>query len=221
MYKNIKDVAVVIQARLGSQRVPRKMIREFGGTTLVDLALEKIKKCETFSEENFYLSVYEKELVDIGNNHNVNIFKRSQASADSEGTPMSLMYEWWNKLPYKYCILVSACTPFLNHKTIDNFVKRYLETESDGLFAVIEKKNYFWNDDFSLITEWPEGQDVMNTKFVGKTYEAAHCLYAGKMSKIGESIWMGDFGKKGDIELFPIHEMEALDIDYEWQFKMC
>jgi CMP-N-acetylneuraminic acid synthetase len=39
------------------------------------------------------------------------------------------------------------------------------------------------------------------------------------MSKIGESIWMGDFMTPGDIELYPMDEREVFDIDYEWQFK--
>ena len=32
---------------------------------------------------------------------------------------------------------------------------------------------------------------------------------------------MGDFSKEHDIELFSVPEQECLDIDYEWQFKMC
>ena len=38
--KPIKDIAVVIQARLGSQRIPNKMLKPFAGTTLVDIFLE-------------------------------------------------------------------------------------------------------------------------------------------------------------------------------------
>ena len=59
----------------------------------------------------------------------------------------------------------------------------------------------------------------MNTKAVSKTYEAAHCLYGGRMDQIGNNIWMGDFNKSGEIELFPIHPSECLDIDYPWEFK--
>jgi len=36
------------------------------------------------------------------------------------------------------------------------------------------------------------------------------------MDLIGKGIWMGDFQKNGDIELFPIDEEETFDIDYEW-----
>ena len=88
------------------------------------------------------------------------------------------------------------------------------------VFSVLfEKKNYYWGSDFKLQTPWPKGQAVMNTKFVDTTYEAAHCLYAGRMSKIGDSIWMGDFMTPDDIQLYPMDEREVFDIDYEWQFQ--
>ena len=143
--KDLNDIAVVIQARLGSQRVPRKMIRPIAGTTLTDIALGKIAQCESFPKDNFYLSVYEPELLNIGAKHNVNIYRRSEKSANSEGTPMTEMYEWWNKLPHKYCVLVNACAPFLKPETIDKFVNAYRQSSTDGMFGVIKKKNYFWD----------------------------------------------------------------------------
>jgi len=217
--KKSDDICVVIQARLGSQRIPKKMIKPFCNSTLTDIAIEKIKKCSSFSMNSFYLSVYESELIQIGKNHNINIFYRSKKSANSEGTPMTEMYEWWNKLPYKYCVLINACAPFLKPKTIDKFIEAYKNSDMDGMFGVIEKKNYFWNQKGNIIT--PLIESVMNTKTVDITYEAAHCLYAGRMNKIGESIWMGDFNSPGQIELFPLSEKESLDIDYKWQFNFC
>jgi CMP-N-acetylneuraminic acid synthetase len=217
--KKREDICVIVQARLGSQRVPNKMIRPFSGTTLVDIVIDKVKQCKSFDIKNFYISVWEDELKALAKEQGVNIFERSERSAKSEGTPMTEMYDWWNKLPYKYCILISACTPFLKSETIDSFVEKYMSSSTDGQFAVIEKKNYFWNEDKNIIT--PLSEAVMNTKTVAPTYEAAHCLYAGPMSKIGQGIWMGDFNSPGEIELFAIDEKESFDIDYEWQFELC
>ena len=41
--KHINDICIVVQARLGSERVPGKMLRDFAGTTLVDLLLTKLQ----------------------------------------------------------------------------------------------------------------------------------------------------------------------------------
>ena len=221
MSKNIDEVAVIVQARMGSRRVPRKMLKSFANTTLTDIILEKIKKCKSFNIDNFYFAAHEKELIDVGKKHDVNVFIRSRKSAMSEGTPMSEMYEWCKKLPHKYCVLINGCAPFLTIKTIDNFISEYINSDSEGMFGVIAKKNYFWNNNSKLISKWPSNQDVMNTKIVDITYEAAHCLYAGRMDLIKKGIWMGDFRVPGDIELFPMEEKECLDIDHHWQFEMC
>ena len=219
--KDLKDICVIIQARLGSQRIPQKMIKPFADTTLFDLSMQKVLDSDFIPKDNFYVSIYEQKLIDIAQAREANIFLRSEKSANSEGTPMTDMYEWWNKLPFKYCVLVNGCTPFLKTETVDNFVKAYMNSDSDGLFGVMEKKNYFWNKDGELQTPWPEDQACMNTKAVETTYEAAHCLYAGRMDLIKDGVWMGDFQKPGDIELYPMEERECLDIDYPWQFELC
>jgi CMP-N-acetylneuraminic acid synthetase len=216
--KEIKDVVVLVQARMGSQRTPKKMLKPVHDTNLFEICLKKLKHLKSVDQSQVYVSVYEQELKDVANKVGINVFDRSEASANSEGTPMTEMYEWWDKLPFKYCVLVNGCAPFLEIETIDSFVEAYCKTDSDGMFGVIEKKNYFWNDQHEFLT--PLTEAVMNTKLAKPVYEAAHCLYAGRLDKIGESIWMGDFNKPGDIELFPMPESECFDIDYPWQFEM-
>ena len=119
-------------------------------------------------------------------------------------------------------MFVNACCPFFTIESIEEFTSDYLKSDSNGMFGVVNKKNYYWDDNNAMVTPWPDGQDVMNTKVVGITKEAAHCLYAGKLSDIGKGIWMGRFNVPGDIELYSMdNEFEILDVDYEWQFKMC
>jgi len=217
--KNINDVCVIIQARLSSERILNKMIIPFGDSSLFEIICRKIVKSKVIPKENIYVSVYEQELVDIANKCGINIFKRSRESAffDGDGS-VSIMYDWWDKLPFKYVVLVSACLPFLQLETIENFYKEYLNVDKNGMLAVMRKKTYYWDENKELITKRFEKSGNMNTKVVETTYEAAHCLYAGKMELIGNGIWMGDF-TKNEIELFPVDEKECFDIDYEWQFE--
>jgi CMP-N-acetylneuraminic acid synthetase len=219
--KNINDVCVIIQARLSSERIPNKMTKSFGDSSLFEIACKKLLESNVIPKDNIYVSVHEKELVDIANKCDINIFKRSKESAifDGDGS-VSMMYDWWDKLPFKYVVLVSACLPFLKIETVDDFFKGYLDTNKNGMFAVFGKNTYYWNSNKKLITTKFEESGNMNTKIVETTYEAAHCLYAGKMEFIGDGIWMGDF-TKNEIELFTIDEKECFDIDYRWQFEMA
>ena len=218
MIKDINDICFIVQARLGSTRVPGKMTRPFAGTTLVDVLFEKLKLSKIIPKENIYFSAWEDELKAIGKKHGINIFHRSKQSAFSEGVPLSEIYEWYNKLPFKYVVLISACNPLLKIETIDSFVEKYLRSNKEGAFAVFEKRTYYWDKDGKSITDW-QGDFIMNTKLVVPVYEAAHCLYASRMDIIGDGYWMGT-SLPIEPELVLMDELEAFDIDYEWQFKL-
>jgi len=219
--KSSDNIAILVQARLNSQRVPKKMIRPFGNTTLFDLVLDKITNALPDKKQHIWASVYENELVKIAENHNVNIFNRSQLSANNDNS-LQTIYEWHDKLPkhYKYVIIVSGCNPLLEPKTIRDFYDTFSSQIEENLFAVIEKKQYYWNKDGCLITPWPDGQTIMNTKAVEPTYEAAHVLYASRLDLIKDNKFMGDFQTPNGIKLFKMDELESFDIDYEWQFKL-
>lgn len=219
--KPLDSVAIIVQARLNSQRVPKKMIRDFNGTTLFGLVLDKIKSALPHHQEDIWASVYEPELVDIAKEKGVNVFNRSKKSANNDNS-LQKIYEWHNKLPkqYKYVMLVSGCNPLLKPSTIREFYNKFVTQKEENLFAVMEKKQYYWNKEGSLVTPWPEDQTIMNTKAVEPTYEAAHVLYASRLDIIKENKFMGDFRTPGGIKLFKMDELEAFDIDYEWQFEV-
>jgi CMP-N-acetylneuraminic acid synthetase len=215
--KKAEDVCVLVQARLSSQRCPQKMIRPFANSTLIDICMQKLVDSK-IPNKNIWVSVYEPELIEICKKYPINIFKRSLSSAMSEGTPMTEIYEWWDKVPHKYVVLINACAPMMKKETMENFFFDYLKIDNCGMFGVVEKRNYFWNNNDVFLT--PLSEAVMNTKTANIVKEAAHCLYASSMSSIGNGIWMGDFSKPGDIKLWTMEEKEIFDIDYEWEFEL-
>lgn len=215
----MNNTCIIVQARLSSSRIPNKMIKPFANTTLLDILLKKLQNSNHIKSKDVYVSVYEDKLKEIVEKYNFNIYDRTKESAYTEND-MKIMFEWWNKLPYENYIIISACHPFLSIKTIDNFYNASLINKNKGLFGVVKRKNYYWDSNKTMITNWPKGQTTFNTKAVEYTYEAAHCLYSGKMKDIGKYIYMGDFSKN-EVELYIIdNEFECLDIDEEWQFDL-
>ena len=215
--KKIEDICVLVQARMGSQRVPGKMLRPFAETTLTDILFDKLTQSTILPKSNIYFSAYEDELKEVGIKHNINIFHRSKDSAFAE-TDMKLIYEWHDKLPFKYVVLISACNPLLTIETIDGFLKSFIESDKEGAFAVFEKKTYYWDQQGKPITDW-KNASIMNTKLVEPIYEAAHCLYASRLDIIEKGYWM-DTNYPPQPELYAMKELEAFDIDYEWQFQL-
>ncbi len=72
--KPLDSIAIIVQARLNSQRVPQKMIRPFAGTTLFDIVLDKVKEALPSNQNNIWASVYEPELVDIAKSKSLSGF---------------------------------------------------------------------------------------------------------------------------------------------------
>lgn len=218
--KDISEVGFIVQSRLNSQRVPGKMLRPFAGTTLFGLILDKLLQSSIIPKEQIIASVYEEDLIHEAKVRGVEVFNRSYESANNDND-LKTIFEWHDKLPFKYLIMISGCNPLLKVSTIDSFTDQFINQDEDNLFGVIEKKQYYWNKEGALITPWPDGQTLMNTKAVEPTYEAAHVLYASRMDLIKDYRFMGDFQAPGGIKLFPMDELETFDIDYEWQFNVA
>jgi CMP-N-acetylneuraminic acid synthetase len=218
--KNLDEIAVIVQARLNSQRVPQKMIKPFADSNLFAIILDKLLQSKIIPKHNIYGSVYEQELIDELDKRELNYWHRSEASAN-EDEDLRLIYEWHNKLfaKYKYVILISGCNPLLKIETIDKFVEKFVTQTEDNLFAVFEKKTYYWDKDGKMITYWPSDRKIMNTKAVDPIYEAGHCMYASSLDIIDTERFMVDF-TKDKLNLFLMDELEAFDIDYQWQFEV-
>lgn len=219
--KNVDDILFVIPVRLGSTRCPRKLTKSFVGTTIFDIAVKKLLESKIIPPGNICAAIpgMEQQLVDIARKYKrIQLFFRSATSAASEGQNLVEIFEWY-RLPYKYVILLNPCCPFLLVETVDKFVYSYMENKHDGMFAVVAKRNYFWNEAGESLIKWPEGHQL-NTKLAPITYEAAHCLYASRMDWIPQGIWCGSFQRKNDPVLYVIeNEEEVFDVDYEWQFS--
>lgn len=219
MVKNKTEIAIIVQARLASQRVPQKMIRPFAGTTLLDILFDKLATLKSLPISQIFVSAFDDPIKEIAQRHCLQVFHRSEASALEE-KDMPLIFEWHDQLPaqYKYVVMISACNPLLEGDTIDSFIESFAASAEMGSFGVIPKKTYYWDKDGRPITDW-RGSPTMNTKYVETVYEAAHCLYASQLDLIGRGYWMCE-STPPRLELFPMKELETFDIDEEWQFTV-
>lgn len=214
--KKIEDICFIIQARVGSKRLPGKMIRNFSNTTLLDISIQKLVDSEVIPNKNIYISLYDEVLKDVAKKYDVNIFHRSENSV-SESTEPRVVSEWCWKLPHKYFVTINACAPLLKVETINNFVQDFIKSEHDNMFGVFMKKNIIWDNEKNLITKYP---GVLDTKLIEPVYEAAHCLYAGNKSQMSENIYLGNFTNNNP-SLWTVDEIECFDIDHEWQFNVA
>jgi CMP-N-acetylneuraminic acid synthetase len=205
--KDVSRIALIIQARVNSSRLPGKMILPFADSNLVEISIEKVKK-SNFPISNFYLSIRDQEIIDISKKHGVNYYYRSDNSVRNDDVvafTLPEVLEWWDKLDYDYYILMSACNPLLKISTLNSF----------------EHRRFFFKPSGEIFQEYngtEQQKRTFNTKFVEPIYSAGP-LRAGKMSDIGKHIYMGDFNIPNSVPFFKYNSDEYIDIDYRWEFE--
>jgi CMP-N-acetylneuraminic acid synthetase len=221
--KDVSRIALIIQARVNSSRLPGKMILPFADSNLVEISIEKVKK-SNFPISNFYLSIRDQEIIDISKKHGVNYYYRSDNSVRNDDVvafTLPEVLEWWDKLDYDYYILMSACNPLLKISTLNSFVDSFVNSDYDSLMSVIEHRRFFFKPSGEIFQEYngtEQQKRTFNTKFVEPIYSAGP-LRAGKMSDIGKHIYMGDFNIPNSVPFFKYNSDEYIDIDYRWEFE--
>lgn len=219
--KKLEDILFIVQARLNSSRLPRKMLKDFAGTTLFDVTLEKVNK-SIVPKECFHASINESELIDVANRHGVNIFHRSEQSIRNDDVdPFSVkeVFEW-KDLPFKYFIIMNACNPLVKVDTINDFVKEFQKVDR-GLLSVKEHKHWFYTPEGKFVQESKGGEKArrtFNSKYVQTLYSNGP-IKGGFMSDIEKDICCWDQQSKPDVFIYP--DNEYIDIDYDHEFKQA
>jgi spore coat polysaccharide biosynthesis protein SpsF (cytidylyltransferase family) len=67
-----KSICLVINARTQSTRIPKKLVRDFGDTTLLDIALRRLL---LMKEYPCFLAAIDEEIVDLYNKSDIMITK--------------------------------------------------------------------------------------------------------------------------------------------------
>jgi len=220
--RKIEDTLFIIQARVDSSRIERKMIRPFADSCLFEIAIKKVLSSK-IPKENFYVSILDKELEEIALKYKVNMFMRGKGTLE-EPITLQKIFEW-RLLPFKHYVNLGACNPLVTTETIDNFIEEFLAMpeERTGMFAVVPRRNFFYNSQGKMINLFHGKKEhlvTLETKLVGTTYEAAHTLYAGQIEDIEKGIYMGNF-ENYEVAFYSMKEEEVFDIDYPWQFDLA
>ena len=221
--KELSDILFIVQARLNSSRLPGKMLKPFAGTSLLEVTINSVQK-SIIPPENFYLSINEQPLIDLANKYNVNIYPRStQSIRNDDSIPFALseVFEWWDKLPFKYFIIMNGCNPLVTPETINKFVTEFQHADG-GLLSVKEHKHWMYKKDGSYVQTNYGNEDArvtFNSKYVETLYSNGP-LKGGLLSDIGNNVYCHDFTKSAP-NLWVYPDEEYVDIDYEWEFKLA
>lgn len=212
------DIGIVMNARVNSVRLPRKMIRPFAGTTLLDIALDKLSKIRHAKK---YFAANEPEILSVFSKYEdrgIKLIARSEESTREGVVSYDVAFSHYANIPDRYILLFNGCHPFVNpsvyEDAIDHFVKN---VEMKTLTSVVKTYNLFFDDCFTCINNIGCGASSQRNRAV---YEMAHVFHIFDRLHFVNT---GDFWdySQGNPAVFPVSRKCSLDIDDELDFQMC
>jgi molybdopterin-guanine dinucleotide biosynthesis protein A len=209
----MSDIGVFSFGRKQSERCPNKMLRPFGGTTLADIALEKLA---AFAPGSFF-AAFDEEFRDKSARHGVPFVQRDARSVSID-EPITEILSFLRDVPYTHLLIVNGCLPFLRTETIAGFLDDCRRGGLAPAFAVNRRQNHFMSLDHQPLN-FPLDMRTINSKTVRPVLEFAHALY------FFEKSYFFEHGRYWDWQTVRLIEAgtpwEMLDIDTEQDFAFA
>lgn len=221
----MRDILLLSAARENSERVPDKMLRKFGDTTLFDIYVEKIVEInETKNPFNkIILAVCRKDKIlwKKANDSGLEVAERSELSVSNDAKGMCEILDYLNSYDEKYVCSVNACFPFLSIDTILEIGEFFnINTFIKSLTCVQPKHNHFWD----VETHKPINnldKTCLDTKKIPPILESVNniMIYEREFMFKNNAYW--DFTKNNPYLYILEESLENLDIDTMMDFLVC
>ena len=211
----MKTLAGIIHARKDSTRCPNKHLRDLGGTTLIDIALENLSKLDV---DEKYLAVYDQELKDKVID-GVEILHRDYDSVAPGNCHHSIYYKHLNDVESEFVLNYNPCQPFLQVDKLNECIRIFKENRKKSMITVKKERNFFWDKTRNPINFVPN--DRLSTTAGPWVYVATHSLvFYEKNYMLTE--W--ELFPNTKDNPFPLavdwSEQELLDVDTETDFEI-
>jgi CMP-N-acetylneuraminic acid synthetase len=123
----------MIPARMGSQRLKQKNLRELAGVPLITRAIRKCKAVSVFDE--IWVNSEHDAFGDIAREEGVGFHKRPEELANNVATSEQFVYEFLLKHQCEYVFQVHSIAPLLTAPQVAAFVRAMSENKYDTLLS--------------------------------------------------------------------------------------
>ncbi len=213
----MKSISVVCNARLTSTRVPRKLIRPFGGSTLIEIALSKLDRMDFF--EHRYLAAAEHPLLELAEGYeNVEVLQRDPASVVAGTNPMEVSFAHYLHPPSDYIFVFNPCLPLFSVSEVRKAYDYFQSTDFPSYTSAIPTREWIFDSDGHALTN----RDPMNTSTTAGAifYKGAHAFHILRKAYFAETGCLWTFSP-GDPHLVPVPPELCIDVDHELDFELA
>ena len=149
--KNMKSICLMINARSASTRVENKLLRPFSGSSLIEIALEKINSIDFIEKK--YLATSEEQFANLLIAYpNVELLKRSPNATAKGVNPLHITFQHFGEVETDYIMTMNPCMPFLSTKTIEKAYDYFQQSSYNSYTAAIKTGAWIFSPDGNPLT---------------------------------------------------------------------
>lgn len=213
----LKSISVVTNARLGSSRVPHKLVREFAGRSLLDIALEKLDNMDFFDHR--YLAVAESELADMASRFsNIQILQRSPEAVKPGVNPLTVTFEHYLRVPSDYIFVFNPCLPCITIDTIKKAFDYFQSSDYNSYTSVVPTGDWIFDSNgYPLTVSDPRNVTTNKNMSFSKGCHAFH-IHNKLFFASQQVLWTFT---PNDPHLINIPSDEAVDVDTMNEFYLA
>ena len=203
-----EQITALIAVKGDSERVPKKNIRPFAGSSLLEVKLQQLHSANIFGE--ILVSSENDDILSKCESYNVRTHKRDSFYSTPTG-PMSDVYRHLaSQVKTKYIAWIPVTNPLVNESIYKNAVNVFRSmdhTKHDSLLSVSEVHEYLYYNNKPLNFSrdpWLRSQDLTGVHAINF---AINIISKQDMMKNGATLG-------NNPKFFVIPEELAIDIDY-------
>lgn len=129
------NAVAIIQARMGSTRLPRKILKKVKDKVVLDYVIERLKCCKEVNNIVLATTTSEKDniLRDYAVNRRINLFR-----GDEEDV-LSRYYNAAEKYKADLVIRITSDCPLIDPKIVDEVIRKHIESDADYTANTIKR----------------------------------------------------------------------------------
>jgi len=219
---NQESYVALIPARGGSKGIPDKNIRNLNGKPLIAWTIEQSLSCSQISST--VVSTDSKRIAAVAREYGAEVpfMRPAELATDESATEDALIHAvkelTGNGNRIDNIVVLQPTSPIRKKQTLDQAIKAYSSSNYDSLLSVVKRPPFYWKSSPEVqplydIFARPRRQDIPVDQFLyketGSIYISSVSLLEQQRNRLG-----------GNICLFETSEIEAVDIDTEFDFEL-
>lgn len=216
------NINVFLPCRKGSQRVPKKNIKQFAGykNGLVEIKLKQLLKSKKI--DKIYLSTNDEEIleyVESLNESKIVLHKRAEYLSSSATSADELVSHALELISEGEILWTHVTSPFLNASVYDDIIGKYkeLKTQSfDSLMTTSLIHGFLWDKNGPVNYDrtkekWPRTQTIEPLYEINSAvFLTSAEIYRNLNDRIGNNPYF-----------YELDKIKGFDIDWEEDFKIA